>query len=96
MEIKKENETSSTNQINKSGMDLQELGSIIGYQLASYIGRTTIQSVAEWLQNGLPETLEARMQLTLEIARPVAEVESELGLPDVLYQEIVSVAQRAV
>lgn len=51
--------------------------SIIGYRLTAYIVRTTIQSVAEWLQNGLPENLETRIQLTLEIAKPIAEAESE-------------------
>lgn len=63
MEIKKENETSSKNQFNKKGLNLQVLVSIIGYQLAAYIGRTIVQSRAEWLQSGLPETLEVRMQL---------------------------------
>ena len=78
MEFKKENGTFQTNQFDKDSVDLQDLVSIVGYQLTAYIGQTNVQTVAEWLKNGLPENLEARMQATLDVAKPIAEVESEL------------------
>jgi len=58
--------------------DLKQLLSIIGYQLTAYIGRADIQTVQNWLQVGLPEALEARMRAALEVAGPIAEVESDL------------------
>lgn len=59
-------------------LDVKQLVSIIGYQLTAYIGRTNIQTVQTWLEAGLPESLEERMRAALEIARPIAEVESDL------------------
>ena len=69
------------NQLNtrkQERLDLSELVWIIGYQLTAYIGRVTVETVAEWLQSGLPEELEGRMQAALDVALPIAEVESEL------------------
>ena len=58
--------------------DLNQLVSIIGYQLAAYIGHTNIQTVQKWLRFGPPEALEARMRAAMEVAGPIAEVESDL------------------
>ena len=57
---------------------LSDLVWVIGYQLTAYIGCTTVQTVAEWLQGSLPEVLKGRMQAALDVALPIAEVESEL------------------
>lgn len=57
---------------------LSELVWMIGFQLTAYIGRTTVEIVGEWLQSGLPEELEGRMRAALDVALPIAEVESEL------------------
>ena len=57
---------------------LKQLVSIIGYQLTAYIGRADIQTVQSWLQVGVPEALEERMRVALEVAGPIAEVESDL------------------
>ena len=46
--------------------------------MTAYIGRTNVVTVQKWLQAGLPEALEDRMSAALELARPIAEVESEL------------------
>jgi hypothetical protein len=52
---------------------------IIGYRLTAYIGgATSIQSVVDWLRNGLPADLEPHMRATFDIVKPIAEVESEL------------------
>ena len=58
--------------------ELDQLVSIIGYQLTAYIGKTDIQTVQRWLQIGTPEVLVNRLMAALEVARPIAEVESEL------------------
>ncbi len=63
---------------------LSDLVWVIGYQLTAYIGRTAVDTVAEWLQNGLPEELESRMKAALDVALPIAEVESELTAQDFL------------
>ena len=59
-------------------VDVKQLVSIIGYQLTAYIGCTNIQTVQNWLQVGPPEPLQARMKAALEVARLIAEVESDL------------------
>jgi hypothetical protein len=53
---------------------LSELVWVIGYRLTAYIGRTTVETVAEWLQSDLPEELHERMQATLDVALPIAEM----------------------
>jgi hypothetical protein len=58
--------------------DLEELVRAIGYQLTAYIAGSTVQTVGEWLQNALPGKIEERMQAALDIAGPIAKVESEL------------------
>ena len=61
-----------------NSFDLENLVWTIGYQLTAYIGKTDIRTVHDWLGNGLPGDLEARMRATFEVAQPIAEVESEL------------------
>jgi hypothetical protein len=51
---------------------------VIGYQLTAYIDRTTVPIVAESLTSGLLEELEKRMKSALDVALPIAEVESDL------------------
>ncbi len=63
---------------NKEHFALPDVVWVIGYQLTAYIGRTTVHTVAEWLQSGLPEELEGRMRAALDVALPIAEIESEL------------------
>lgn len=53
---------------------LSDLVWVIGYQLTAYIGPTAAETVAEWLQNGIPEELESRMKAALDVALPIAEV----------------------
>jgi hypothetical protein len=57
---------------------LPDLVWVIGCQLTAYIGRTTVEGIAEWLQSELPEELVGRMKTALDVALPIAEVESEL------------------
>jgi hypothetical protein len=73
-------EMNAFDHVNSGGtrFELKQLVSIIGYQLTAYIGRTNIQIVQNWLQVGLPKAQEARMKAALEVARPIAEVESDL------------------
>lgn len=66
---------------------LPDLVWVIGYQLTAYIGRTAAETVAEWLQNGIPEELESRMKAALDVALPIAEVESELTAQDFLIRK---------
>ena len=63
---------------------LSDLVWVIGYQLTVYIGRTTVETVAEWLRSGLPQELEGRMKATLDVVLPIAEVESKLTAQDFL------------
>lgn len=72
----------------KRGFALSELVWVIGYQLTAYIGRTTVQTVAEWLKSGLPEETEGRMKAALDVALPIAEVESELVAQGFLIEKL--------
>jgi hypothetical protein len=59
--------------------NLAELVLIIGYRLTAYIGGSANdQSVIDWLRNGLPPGVETRLQATLDVVAPIAQVESEL------------------
>lgn len=59
-------------------VDFEELVRIIGYQLTASIGSTDTRTVALWLHEGVPVTLQPRMQAALDIAKPIERVESEL------------------
>ena len=61
-----------------NSFDIKKLVWTIGFQLTAYISHTDIRTVHDWLENGLPGDLEARMRATFEVAQPIAEVESEL------------------
>ena len=74
------------------GFDFKELVWTIGYQLTAYIGRTNIRTVKDWLKNGLPKHLETRMQAALDVAKPIAEVESELVAQGFLVQRMKDLA----
>ncbi len=64
---------------NDKSFNLADLVLIIGYKLTAYIGgATSTQSVVDWLRNGLPPELESRMRAVFDVAKPIAEVESEL------------------
>lgn len=80
-------DTFSSDESNENSFDLKELVWTIGYRLTAYIGGTNIQTVKSWLQNGLPANLEARMRVTLDVAKPIADVESELIAQGFLIQE---------
>jgi hypothetical protein len=59
--------------------NLANLVLIIGYKLTAYIGdAASTKSVVNWLRDGLPAELESRMKAAFDVAKPVAEVESEL------------------
>ena len=61
-----------------SRFDLNELVSTIGYPLTAYLGNTTVPTVVEWLNGGLPNDLEERMKAAYDVAKPIERVESEL------------------
>jgi hypothetical protein len=59
--------------------NLEDLALIIGYKLTAYIGgAASIQSVFDWLREGLPVELESRMRTAFDVAKPIAEAESSL------------------
>jgi hypothetical protein len=61
-----------------SRFDLNELVSTICYRMTAYLGRTTVTTVMDWLENGLPNDLEERMKAAYDVAKPIERVESEL------------------
>jgi len=74
-------------QSNDESVNLADLVSIIGYRLTAYIGgAASTQSAIDWLRNGLPADLEPRMKAAFDVARPIAEVESELVAQGFLIQ----------
>jgi len=59
--------------------DFADLVSIIGNQLAAYVGGATkSQTAVLWLRDGLPPGLEPRMRAALDIVKPIADAESEV------------------
>jgi hypothetical protein len=69
-------------------MDLNDLVRIIGYQLTAFIGSTDKPTVVRWLHDGVPEAMHSRMQVALDIAAPIEQVESELVAQGFLIEEI--------
>lgn len=61
----------------QSVFELSDLVWVIGFQLTAYVGWTDKQTVLKWLRNGLPVELEPRMRAALDVALPIAEMESE-------------------
>jgi len=62
----------------RQGFKLRDLVQVIGYPLTAYIGRTNVWEVGEWLKHGLPTHLVERMQASLDVAKPIEEVEFDL------------------
>lgn len=91
METNKGKKTPHSERSSRAGFALKELVSIIGYQLAAYIGRTNVWAVKDWLQHGMPEHLRERMQAALDVAGPIATVESELVAQFFLVQKMTGI-----
>jgi hypothetical protein len=70
----------------------EELVRIIGYQLTAFVGSTDVRTVVRWLHEGVPETLQPRMEAALEIAEPIERVESELVAQGFLAEEMCGLA----
>jgi hypothetical protein len=77
-QVTKNNKASLERRSNKSRVRVDDLVRTIGYQLTAFIGGADIRDVEDWLNNGLPKDLEARMRATLDVAMPIKQVESEL------------------
>ena len=67
----------TTNNSAEARFDLKELAQIVGYLLIAYIGRGNASELREWLQQGPPAHVEERLRAAFEIAKPIAEAESE-------------------
>jgi hypothetical protein len=72
--------------------DFEELVRIIGYQLTAFVGSTDLRTVARWLQEGVPDVVQPRMEAALDIAKPIERVESELVAQGFLVGEMCGIA----
>lgn len=87
-----QNEPGPESRHHQGSVEFEELVRIIGYQLTAFIGSTDVRTVARWLHEGVPEAVLPRMQASLEIAKPIERVESEVVAQGFLAEEMCGIA----